>query len=65
MDYIDRSFAENMSVILNLTVKIINDVATMRKMNLTRAFVTYPFLMKKVYFQKEIGDSMKGGMQTL
>lgn len=45
-----------MSVILNLTVKIINDVATMRKMNLTRAFVTYPFLMKKVYFQKEIGD---------
>ncbi|WP_461833939.1 hypothetical protein [Desulfothermus sp.] len=53
VDYIDRSFAENMSVILNLTVKIINDAATMKKMNLTRAFVTYPFLVKKGVFSKQ------------
>ncbi|GAB6163125.1 hypothetical protein JCM12298_22850 [Desulfothermus naphthae] len=52
VDYIDRSFVENMSVIVNLTVKIINDAATMKKMNLTRAFVTYPFLVKKGVFLK-------------
>ncbi len=51
-DYIHRSFMENMGVMTNLTVKIINDVSTMKHMNLLRAFVTYPFLVKKGVFTK-------------
>ncbi len=51
-DYIDRSFVENMSIILNLTAKIVNDVQTMKTMNITRAFVTYPLLVRKGVFLK-------------
>jgi hypothetical protein len=54
VDYIDRSFTENMAVMLNLTLKIINDVSSIKKMNVVRAFVTYPFLVKKgVFSQKD------------
>lgn len=43
---------ENSSVILNLSVKMVNDIATMKNMNIARAFVTYPFLVKKGIFSK-------------
>lgn len=52
IDFVDKSFMENSSVILNLSVKMVNDIATMKNMNIARAFVTYPFLVKKGIFSK-------------
>jgi len=52
VDYIDRNFAETMLVMTQLTLKIINDVQTISQMNLARAFITYPFLVKKGVFRK-------------
>ncbi len=51
-DYINRNFAETMLVMTNLTIKIINDVDTIPRMNIARAFITYPFLVKKGVFKK-------------
>ncbi len=53
VNYMDRSFLENSSVVLNLVVKILNDIVVMKKTNVARAFVTYPLLVKKGVFTKK------------
>ena len=47
IDYIDRSFAETIGVITNLTVKIINDARCMTKTNIALGIATYPYLRKE------------------
>ncbi len=51
-DYINRNFAETMVVMTNLIVKIVEDVDTIPRMNIARAFITYPLLVKKGVFRK-------------
>lgn len=44
VSYIERSFIETMEVIVNLTVKMINDARSLTKTNVTMGLATYPIL---------------------
>ncbi len=49
-DYIDRSFKETLGVMLNLTLKIVTDIQTIKKTNIAVALATYPMMMSKGVF---------------